>query len=398
MDIKPSSTSRTAAALAALALVACGDGSDAAEAGGVAHLGEPTATFAEDFGNIQSVREMPDGRVLVADPFAKALYVVDLGAGTRAVIGSEGEGPGEYLQPDAVWPLPADSTLLVDLGNGRLVALGPDFSFGPTTPLTMGQLPAGLVLAVPQAVDALGRIYARSFGGGFGTTPPDSAAILRIDRGTQTVDTAGTFKLEDEIRTTSQGGRGISVSPIPLSPEDAWGVAPDGSVVIARASEYRVDWIAPDGSLTPGPAVPYEPLPLGTAEKEEWDRERSRNVGIQMMVRVSNGAAEMTVQRGGRGGGSGETDFSVYQWPETLPAVHAGRIRIDRQVRAWVRRYVGAGGLPTYDVFDRSGQRVGTVELGDDRQVVGFGAGVVYVVAFDQFDLNYLERYAMPEL
>jgi hypothetical protein len=28
--------------------------------------------------------------------------------------------------------------------------------------------------------------------------------------------------------------------------------------------------------------------------------------------------------------------------------------------------------------------------------VVGFGEGTVYVVAYDEFDLNYLERYDMP--
>ena len=54
------------------------------------------------------------------------LFVVDMDAGTRAQVGAEGQGPEEYRQPDAVWPLPGDSTLLVDLGNGRLVVLGPD--------------------------------------------------------------------------------------------------------------------------------------------------------------------------------------------------------------------------------------------------------------------------------
>ncbi|HSL82924.1 MAG TPA: 6-bladed beta-propeller, partial [Thermoanaerobaculia bacterium] len=81
-------------------------------------LGAPTATFPEDFGAIQTVRELPDGRVLVADPLSKAVYLVDLAGGRRTVIGREGQGPGEYRQPDAVWPLPGDSTLLVDLGNG----------------------------------------------------------------------------------------------------------------------------------------------------------------------------------------------------------------------------------------------------------------------------------------
>ncbi len=39
---------------------------------------------------------------------------------------------------------------------------------------------------------------------------------------------------------------------------------------------------------------------------------------------------------------------------------------------------------------------MGTVLLGQGRRVLGFGQGTIYVVAFDEFDLNYLERYAMP--
>jgi hypothetical protein len=39
---------------------------------------------------------------------------------------------------------------------------------------------------------------------------------------------------------------------------------------------------------------------------------------------------------------------------------------------------------------------VGTVLLESGRRVVGFGRGTVYVVAYDEFDLNYLERYDGP--
>ena len=58
-------------------------------------LGEPTATFPEDFGAIQAVRELADGTVLVADPLGGALYAVDLDSGTRTQVGMEGQGPEE---------------------------------------------------------------------------------------------------------------------------------------------------------------------------------------------------------------------------------------------------------------------------------------------------------------
>jgi hypothetical protein len=34
--------------------------------------------------------------------------------------------------------------------------------------------------------------------------------------------------------------------------------------------------------------------------------------------------------------------------------------------------------------------------LSNDRRVIGFGNGTVYAVRYDEFDLNYLERYALP--
>lgn len=175
-------------------------------------------------------------------------------------------------------------------------------------------------------------------------------------------------------------------------------MASDGSVAIARAEEYRVDWVGPAGTVTSGPPIPFEPLSIGAAEQEEWFGEQDRNVGMMISITTRDGATTTTMQRGGGGGRGGEPDPSRYEWPETLPAVYPGRLPVDPLARACVRRYVRGGGPTTYDVFDRRGERLGTVELDPDRRVIGFGADAAYVVAFDEFNLNYLERYAMPAL
>ena len=361
-------------------------------------LGRPTAIFPEDFGAIQTVRELPDGRVLIADPLSKALYVVDMDAGTRTVVGREGGGPEEYRQPDAVWPLPGDSTLLVDLGNGRLVALGPDLGFGPTMPITVGEFQPGrpLIMALPQGVDGAGTIYARVMGGGMGGGPlPDSADILRIHRGSQTTEPAAKFKIQDMTRTMSGGAndQNISITQIPLSPEDAWGVAPDGSVILVRSGDYHLERIAPDGTVSRGPAVPFDPVRIGTAEKEEYVAELGRaGGGIRVGVEMNNGQMSVSFARGG--GGAREIDR--YTWPEEKPPFYSGRIPVDPMGRAWVRRHVEAGEASTYDLFDSAGARAGTVLLEHGKRVLGFGQRGVYVVSFDEFDLNYLERYDMP--
>jgi hypothetical protein len=368
---------------------------------GQVEMGQPAASFPEDFGTIQMVRELPDGRVLVADPLSKALYVVDLDAGTRTIIGREGGGPEEYRQPDAVWPLPGDSTLLVDLGNGRLVALGPDLEFGPTMPITVGDFQPGqpLVLAIPQGVDAAGNLYARVMGGGMGGGPmPDSADILRINRGSGATQMAARFKIRDmtERRSGGANDQEVSLSPVPLSPEDAWGVAADGSIVLARAGAYQIERVAPDGSVSKGPPIPFDPVRIGTGEKEEYVTELGRaGGGIRVGVEMVNGEMSMAFSRGG-GGTNREID--QYTWPDVTPSVYSGRIPVDLSGRAWVRRHVKAGEPSTYDVFDLAGERVGTVLLSHGKRILGFGEKGIYVVAFDEFDLNYLERYAMPVL
>ena len=364
-------------------------------------LDRPRAAFPEDFGTIQTVRELPSGKVLVADPLSKALYLVDMASGTRVQVGSEGQGPQEYRQPDTVWPLPGDSTLLVDLGNGRVVVVGPDLSFGRTLPLAVSEPGPGrtLVLALPQGVDGRGRIFTRAMGGMGGGPLPDSAAILRIDRGTRATDTVGNFKLSDRTQSTSGGAsnRNVQISNVPLSAEDAWGVAADGFVAVARAGDYHLDWISPDGRVIRGAPVPFEAVRIGTAEKEEWVAEQGRSGGgIGIGVEVNNGQVTMTFARGGGGGPRREIDG--YTWPERMAPFAGGRIPIDLLGRAWVRRALKAGAPSTYDVFDRSGKRVGSVSLAPGKRVVGFGKGSVYVVSYDELDLNYLEVYDLPPL
>lgn len=407
MRLRTFETLRPATALTlSLALAACGGGeggalASASDSGGAMSLGTPSATFPEDFGTIQTVRELRDGRVMVADPLGGALYLVDMEAGTRETLGTEGQGPGEYRQPDTVWRIRGDSTLLVDLGNARFMTMDADFAFGETSPLSTGDPRSGLVVALPQGVDADGNIYARSMGGGMGGELPDSGAILRISRDDFAVDTLGMYLLQERVLEESGGpdNRNVSITQIPLSPEDSWGVGADGAIVVARAADYHVEWIGADGSVTVGSPVPYEPVALGTAEKEEWLASRGQQgggIGISVSINDS-GAMQTSFRRGGMGmGGRDEPTIDDYDFPEVKPPFYDGRIVVDPLGRAWVRRHVDAGADATYDLFDRSAEHVATYTLPTNKRVIGFGDGTLYAVAFDEFDLSYLERYPLP--
>lgn len=382
-------------ALACVVAAGCAGGGDGGPEGlPVVQLGEAEAAWAGAFAVVSTVRELPGGRVVVADPLGQVVVSLDMGAGVADTIGRTGAGPAEYRQPDAVWPLPGDRTLLVDLGNGRLTELSPGLEFGDTRPYATVDPAAGAMIRMhPQGVDGMGRIYFRGTPGF--DEDPDSVKILRMDLGTGEIDSVGVFKREDRTREESGDAtsQNVSITQVPLSPADAWGVAADGRVVVVRAGDYHVDWIEADGSVTSGPPVPYAPVRIGQAEKQEWSDHRSEaggGLGIQVMQ--NNGNVRITARRGG----GGDDNLDDYLWPEVKPAFYNRPVPVDGLGRAWVRRHRDAGEAPRYDVFDGGGQLVMSVELPMARRVVSFGDGTLYAVRMDDVGLQYLERFALP--
>jgi hypothetical protein len=364
-------------------------------------LGTPLATYDEGLSYVQAIREMPDGRVMIADPLAGELFFLDMKTGRKQPFGREGGGPMEYRQPDSVWPW-GDGALLVDLGNARLTEVDAEGTFGETHPLVVGEMGmgTGMILAIPSGVDGNGGVYATqrpSMRGRGSGTFSDSSLVVRVDLATETVDTIASIKTQD-LEVQSSGGN-TSVQQVPLSKADAFGVAPDGRVVIARSGDYHVEWIGMDGSVVRGPALDYRPVRIGNAEKREYfARQTSAGIAVEVMA-GPGGQRSMSLSRGGGGGRDpDEPDLNANPWPDEMPAMANARINVDSEGRAWVLRNMPAGQPRNYDVFDGQANRVGTVVLPEGRQIIGFGDGVLYATWLDEFDLVYLEKYAMPRL
>jgi hypothetical protein len=389
---------RSAHCLAALAGVLATASLPAWSAAQETRLGSPTATYDEGMSFVQTVREMPDGRVMIADPLAQELFILDMESGAREMIGRSGGGPEEYRQPDAVWKYRDGKTLLIDLGNARLTELGPDGSFGATHPLTIGDpgLGSSFILVLPQGVDERGNVYTTQRppmrpGGEM----PDSSLIVRVNLETASVDTLGAVKTED-MKVEASGGN-MMIEPIPLSAADAWGVATDGRIVVARSGDYHVEWIQPDGRVLSGAPVPFEPVSIGTDEKMAY-MSRMGSGGLSVSIEVNDGGQRsMSFGRGG-GGRDPDLDPNRFTWPETMAPFSNARINVDVRGRAWVRRNVPVGDPTIYDVFGVDGNRVGSVVMPEGRQVLGFGNETLYVTYNDEFDLVYLERYDLPGL
>ena len=356
------------------------------------------ATFPEPFTRISGLRELSDGRILIADRTEKHVSFLDFATGSMREIGRVGEGPGEYQSPGGLVALPDDYTLLLDLANLRLTRIAPDGKLEMESWPMMS--PNGFIQ--PSAADAQGRLFYSASGGmrialsgGAASTPPDSLPIIRWDPATDVTDTVGMFYSPSG---TSRGGGSISINSgritlagfrqQPISPRDAWAAVPDGGVAVARATTYRMDWYR-NGVSTAGPAIEYETIRINQAEKEAWADGQASQTATFMMVGGGGG---------GRGGGGTfevpRPDIDEIEFPDYTPPFPVSGVRATPDGQIWVQRYQRHNEeRALFDVFNEHGGLIKQVLLPAGRRLVGFGDGVLYAVMTDEDDLQWLERY-----
>lgn len=357
-------------------------------------LTRPEAEFPEPFTQITALRELPGGKVLVSDRADKVVQLIDFASGSATKVGREGQGPGEYALPSALLPLPGGKTLLQDLLTRRFLEIGPDGKPGGTLSLpAVGGGPAGgIVIGIGSTLgDSKGNIYLQSppFNPQNPEVQLDSVAILRWDRvkpGFDTVAWVGVPKANVQAR----GGGGelrvqVGMARV-FEPQEAWGVAGDGSIARVTPSPYRVYWYpAAGGRPAAGPEVPWTPIRVTEADKKAAEEARRR--ARPLMVAFGPG---------GRQAAPPAAPLSELSFADTKPPFSGpNSVLVAPEGEVWVEKNQPAGTAnPLYDVFDRTGILVRKVTLNPRSRVVGFGAGTVYVMRMDDDDLQYLERYA----
>jgi hypothetical protein len=366
-------------------------------------LAKPDAEYAEPFTQINGVRELKDGRVIVSDVRDKTVQLVDLKAGSAQKIGREGSGPGEYAMPMRLLGLPGDTSVVYDPLNRRFLVVGPDGKPGPFAQYEADNGGRARISMGARYADARGRLY--SVGPSFAIGPngeatsSDTAPIIRFDRATKKTDTlAFVFTPTTTIRT-SQGGTNVAIRAggSPFAAADDWAVTPDGRLAIVRVKDYHVDWYAPNGQKTSGPAIAYEKLKVTEDDKKAF-RERRANGG--------GGTAFVMTERQGPGGTSRSagvappTSLQIPEptdWPDVKPPFTGNAAFAAPNGQVWVLRTRAAKDkIPTFDVFDASGRVVSRVALPQDTRLLGFGNGTVYLARSDEDDLQYLQRYRLP--
>lgn len=357
-------------------------------------LTRPDAEFPEAFTRVSAVRELPSGKVLMADMSDKVVQMLDFGSGAMTKVGREGQGPGEYALPAGLVPMPNGVTWVNDVLGRRFLIIDPQGKPGTTVTLPNTSSQGGMMIGgMGGNGDGSGRYYyqAPPFNMGAPDAPqPDSTPILRWD-GREKIDTAAWLNVpKAQVSTTrgAGGGTGFSVrmgTGKVFTPTEAWGVAADGSIARVLPNPYRVVWYGP-AARTPvaGPVQPYTPARVTAADRAEVIEQRKKM--RPMMIAIGPG---------GRQGGAGNAQMPDPEFEDTKPPFTGqGSVVVSPEGEVWVRRTQPAGSrTPIYDVFDRSGKLARQVTLRPASSVIGFGKGTVYVVRTDDDDLQYLERY-----
>ena len=393
-------------------------------------LGAVVQTSVLTFQQIQHLRALANGNVLVNDPGKRQVILLDSAlANAKVIVDSAGGATMYGPNPGALIPFAGDSTLFVDRNASAFLVIDPNGKVTRVMSMPPGNAPTYLtnptVYGYPGYSPRLGIAYRLPMPRPTVQRPQygepeiskkydDSALVMTMNVKRRTVDTLVKIATGSIVTIKMSANNTNSNSTTPIFPIfDDWTVTNDGAVAVLRGREYRIDFFDSAGVKTPGPRLPY-------AWKQVDDEERARLVDsinaqrkkqFDDMIEDMRKQAMNPDQKIGPGGEkiiivdgmpirtySGERmppptpppQVQPTELPDYLPAVErsTGGFRADADNRLWIRPKPLAGtpknGGAVYDITDRTGALIDRIQLPAGRTLVGFGpGGIVYVTTRD---------------
>ena len=337
------------------------------------------------FLTISGARELRTGQLLLTDAKRPAVYLVDPKTGAATKLGSPGADSGQYVQPGGIYAGRSDTIFVVDRGQTRLLVISPTGAIVGIRSIALRGVTGSSDADVDyKRVDSRGLAYFTQREGGGRVNAnglvADSVPLLRFDPARQVGDTVTLLRTRLQ-RLVSQDGNMRIYQTVIGSPEDTWGVAPDGRVAVVRAEPYRVEWHAGSGRVTRGPVIGHEALSYTAAEKEAISARSaasSASVGMVGAARTNSSGAPR--------------EFA----PNKPPFEPNGEAIVSPNGHIWVPRTLPFGAAKTvYDIFDGQGERADRVELPARSRVIGFGAGCIYAAERDERGAVSLRKYRL---
>lgn len=336
---------------------------------------------------VSSVRELPDGRIIVTDPRERRFLSVDPRSSSIVPIGRVGRGPGEWTNLFPVIPLGGDSSLMPDAPARRWSWLIGDAIVGQTAAdddvvaatggLIVGADAGRSVYWVVPATISPGASRAER-------TERDSVPLVRRRIDAMRPETLVILRDAPAGVTLGADGQVAGISRPVHSVAEQAAVFVDGWVAVARLDPYRVEWRAPSGAWSRGPALGWlRDAPMTAAERDAFTRRHARE--LQDLERSPPAIREALRRR--------YTDFPAYVPPFLPGALVAG---LDGCL--YVRRTPTARWpTPRVDRFDRRGQRVGQLLLDSLQRLVSVGRQHAYIATRDPDDVEWISRHPLPQ-
>lgn len=393
-------------------------------------LGAVVQTSAVTFQQIQHLRALSNGSILVNDPGRHQVILLDSALANPKIIVDSAGGANMYgMNAGALIPFAGDSTLFVDRNASAFLVIDPSGKVTRVMSMPPGNAPTYLTnptaYGYPGYSHKLGIVYRLPMPRPTLQRPQygepelvkkydDSALVMTMNMKRRTVDTLVKIATGSTVTIKMSANNTNSSSTTPIFPIfDDWTVTNDGAIAVLRGREYRIDFYDSAGVKTPGPRLPY-------AWKQVDDEERTRLVDsinaqrkkqFDDMIEDMRKRATDPDQKIGPGGEKiilvdgmpirtygGERmppptppqQVQATEMPDYLPAVErsTGGFRADADNRLWIRPKPLAGtpknGASVYDITDRTGALIDRVQLPAGRTLVGFGpGGIVYVTTRD---------------
>ena len=317
-------------------------------------------------------RLLPDGRAVVADWYGEVVVLSPDGA-THEVLARVGEGPGEVIDPYAVFVLGRDSVLVPDSRLSRLTLF---------------------------AGDSVARIVSLPRAAHFGVAAIGSSGeLMMVDRypyrswvdiGEEWL--AGHMTLFDTETGTLDTVAAYDHHPRRRSGQPWSIIRPIGEVTVAagrfvhtRSDRPEITWRLRDGTLAQ--IVRWRPGPtLLTEELLEGSEAYNRMIG-RMNYGVSDARLEEIIR----------TDMSRYRDMIGQPVPLFGSPFADANGNLWLPSYRPAypeEGSP-YTVISLEGEWLGQVETPRRLRILDVTGGLVLGVLRDEMDVEHVVVYEL---